>query len=83
MKIEINKEENFIDVWNEEEQIWNRYFKVSIPVTAEGKKIPEKITINENGTIGFPDGEWTARNIDKAFAMKINSIIDYLQSKGE
>jgi hypothetical protein len=49
----------------------------------EEKKIPEKITINDNGTIGFPNGEWTARNMDKAFAMKINSIIDYLKSKGE
>ena len=49
----------------------------------EGEKIPEKITINENGTIGFPNGQWTARNMDKAFAMKINSIIDYLKSKGE
>ena len=38
---------------------------------------------NENGTIGFPNGQWTARNMDKAFAMKINSIIDYLKSKGE
>lgn len=47
----------------------------------ETKKIPEKITINDNGTIGFPKGEWTARNMDKAFAMKINSIIDYLKSK--
>ena len=49
----------------------------------EENKIPEKISINDNGTIGFPNGEWTARNMDKAFAMKINSIIDYLESKGE
>lgn len=49
----------------------------------EEKKIPEKITINDNGTIGFSNGEWTARNMDKAFAIKINSIIDYLKSKGE
>lgn len=52
----------------------------------EEKKIPEKITINENGTIGFPNGQWTARNMDKAFAMKINEIVHYLQylkSKGE
>ena len=49
----------------------------------EEKKIPEKITINDNGTLGFPNGNWTARNMDKAFAMKINSIIDYLKSKGD
>lgn len=35
-----------------------------------------KITINENGTIGFPNGCWTARNMDKAFAIKINELID-------
>lgn len=52
-------------------------------ILEEEKKIPEKISINENGTIGFPNGQWTARNMDKAFAMKINSIIDYLKSKGE
>lgn len=40
------------------------------------KKGIEKITINDNGTIGFPNGEWTARNMDKAFAIKINQIID-------
>ena len=50
-------------------------------ILEEAKKIPEKISINDNGTIGFPNGEWTARNMDKAFAMKINSIIDYLKSK--
>ena len=54
-----------------------------VEILEEEKKIPEKITINDNGTIGFPNGEWTARNMDKAFAMKINSIIDYLKSKGD
>lgn len=49
----------------------------------EENEMPEKITINENGTIGFPDGQWKARNMDKAFAMKINEIIDYINSKKE
>lgn len=40
----------------------------------EDKKI-EKITIRDN-SIGFPNGEWTARKIDIAFAHKINEIID-------
>lgn len=80
MKIKIDLADNFIDVWNEEKEIWERYVKVGLE---EEKKIPEKITINENGTIGFPNGQWTARNMDKAFAMKINEIIDYLKSKGE
>lgn len=48
-----------------------------VEIIEEDKKI-EKITINDNGTIGFPNGQWTARNMDKAFAMKINEIIDKL-----
>lgn len=35
----------------------------------------EQISINENGTLGFPNGNWTARNMDKAFAIKINELI--------
>ena len=57
-----------------------------VEILEEEKKIPEKITINDNGTIGFPNGQWTARNMDKAFAIKINEIIDYfeyLKSKGD
>lgn len=34
----------------------------------------EEITIRDT-TIGFPNGEWTARNMDKAFAIKINQLI--------
>lgn len=54
-----------------------------VEILEEEKKIPEKITINDNGTLGFPNGQWTARNMDKAFAVKINQLIDYLESKGE
>ena len=80
MKIQCDFEQGYIDVWNETDEQWDRYV---ICNKKEEKKIPEKITINDNGTIGFPNGEWTARNMDKAFAMKINSIIDYLKGKGE
>ena len=45
-----------------------------IEIIKENKKI-EKITIREK-TLGFPKGEWTARNMDKAFAIKINELID-------
>lgn len=55
----------------------------TVEIIEEEKKIPEKITINDNGTLGFPNGEWTARNMDKAFAIKFNQLIDYLESKGE
>lgn len=56
---------------------------MSIEAGTQENKIPEKITINQNGTLGFPNGQWTARNMDKAFASKINSIIDYLKTKGD
>lgn len=46
-----------------------------VEIIKEDKKI-EKISINDNGTIGFPNGQWAARNMDKAFAIKINKLID-------
>ena len=45
-----------------------------VEIIEEPKKI-EKITVREK-TLGFPNGEWTARNMDKAFAIKINELID-------
>ena len=45
-----------------------------VEIIEEPKKI-EKITIREK-TLGFPNGEWTARNMDKAFAIKINELVD-------
>lgn len=56
----------FTNGWNK--SLENKPFK-------EDKEI-EKININDNGTIGFPNGQWTARNMDKAFAIKINELID-------
>lgn len=53
--------------------------KVEIP--EEPKKI-EKITVREK-TLGFPNGEWTARNMDKAFAIKINELIDEINKLQE
>lgn len=32
MKIKIDLADNFIDVWNEEKQIWERYVKVELEV---------------------------------------------------
>lgn len=53
-----------------------------VEIIEEPKKI-EKITIREK-TLGFPNGEWTARNMDKAFAIKINELIDEINNlKGE
>lgn len=49
-----------------------------IEIIEEPKKI-EKITVREK-TLGFPSGEWTARNMDKAFAIKINELIDEIDN---
>lgn len=50
----------------------------TIEIIEEPKKI-EKITVREK-TLGFPNGEWTARNMDKAFAIKINELIDEINN---
>ena len=49
-----------------------------VEIIEELKKI-EKITVREK-TLGFPNGEWTARNMDKAFAIKINELIDEINN---
>ena len=52
-----------------------------VEIIEEDKKI-EKITVREK-TLGFPNGEWTARNMDKAFAIKINELIDEINNLKE
>ena len=52
-----------------------------VEIIKEPKKI-EKITVKEK-TLGFPNGEWTARNMDKAFAIKINELIDEIKNLKE
>ncbi len=89
VQVELTEKEylEYLDKINEYmESVRNYIPKLSFLKLEEEKKIPEKITINDNGTIGFPKGEWTARNMDRAFAMKINEIVHYLQylkSKGD
>ena len=52
-----------------------------VEIIEDSKKI-EKITVREK-TLGFPNGEWTARNMDKAFAIKINELIDEINNLKE
>lgn len=52
-----------------------------VEIIEEPKKI-EKITVREK-TLGFPNGVWTARNMDKAFAIKINELIDEINNLKE
>lgn len=83
MKIMVNLNENFIDVWNEEKEIWERYVKVDL-VSEQQNKIPEKLSTwfaleenCENDNIQY------ANNNFKTMYEKINEICGYLKSKGE
>ena len=57
------------------------FLKAEVEIIEETKKI-EKITVREKN-LGFPNGEWTARNMDKAFAIKINELIDEINNLKE
>lgn len=59
----------------------NDFLNDEVEIIEEPKKI-EKITVREK-TLGFPNGEWTARNMDKAFAIKINELIDEINNLKE
>lgn len=59
----------------------NDFLNEKVEIIEEPKKI-EKITVREK-TLGFPNGEWTARNMDKAFAIKINELIDEINNLKE
>ena len=75
------EDENYRDYLTEcflESQMFDKNIEI-INEKEENKKI-EKITLNDDGTLGFPNGCWTARNMDKAFAIKINEIINKLNS---
>lgn len=79
----VNLSESFIDVWNEEKEMWERYVKVSL-VPEEENKIPKKLSTwfslekdCENDNIQY------ANNNFKTMYEKINEICDYLKSKGE
>ena len=73
------------DIWLFEELFEYRrtieFINDEVEIIEEQKKI-EKITVREK-TLGFPNGEWTARNMDKAFAIKINELIDEINNLKE
>lgn len=59
-----------------------------VEILEEEKKIPEKLNIEDDGNtitlFGEKENEWTILdNVDVIICNKINSIIDYLKSKGE
>lgn len=51
------------------------FLNQKVEVIEEDDDEIKKIIIGEK-TLGFSNGEWTARNMDKAFAIKINELID-------
>lgn len=79
----IEKETN--EVFYLSSYIGNNYisdiFTSEVEIIEEPEKI-EKITVREK-TVGFPNGEWTARNMDKAFAIKINELINEINNLKE
>lgn len=79
-----SKAELYLFSWlfeSQEEGLW-----LEVEIIEEKPKKIEEITINENGTLGFSNGNWTARNMDKEFASKINEIVktvNYLLEKSD
>lgn len=84
MKMMVNLSESFIDVWNEEKEMWERYAKVSLAPEKENK-LPEKIDQNnfEWEYIYSKKSNKEIINNLTILRLKYNEIIDYLKSKGE
>lgn len=80
MKIKIDLADNFIDVWNEEKEIWERYVKVGLE---EEKKIPKKLEYYDDSIAWVIDDVGQLSDVDKVIIDKLNDVIDYLKSKGE
>lgn len=79
MKVKIDIADNFIDVWNEEKEIWERYVKIELEEEPQEHKIPEKLTIgvNEYDEIHINNEIYGERQV-RVVADKINEILDYL-----
>lgn len=70
--------EEYKGLFDMRDSILTQFLNDKVEIIEEPKKI-EKITVREK-TLGFPNGEWTARNMDKAFAIKINELIDKINN---
>lgn len=55
----------------------------TVEILEEQKKIPEKLNIELNSDDENKVNYYRATNLECDLAFKINSIIDYLESKGE
>ncbi len=83
MKISYELEQGYIDVWNEESEEWDRYIKVNKESVVEEKKIPEKIEQRLLTDDGLPVLKLFVNQRLAELTYVINSIIDYLKSKGD
>ena len=70
----INEENEDIAFYLGDNFLESTIFKECIEIPNDNFENIEKITIRDK-TIGFPKGEWTARNMDIAFSIKINQLI--------
>ena len=59
------------------------HLNTQIEILEEEKKIPEKLNIELNSGDENKVNYYRATNLECELAFKINSIIDYLKSKGE
>ena len=76
MKIEIDLADNFIDVWNEKKEKWERYVKVELE---EEKELPEKLNVEKDGNGRIDDIYMSRQEIDER--NKINEIIEFLKKR--
>ena len=74
-------DEEYKGLFDMRDSILTQFLNDYVEIIEDPKKI-EKITVREK-TLVFPNGEWTARNIDKAFAIKINELIDEINNLKE
>jgi len=87
-KFEYNNKYYDIEIKDKEKDILSEhlakksFYNDKVEIIEDNDKL-EKININDNGTLGFPNGCWTARNMDKAFAIRINKIIDHISKTEE
>lgn len=73
MRLDVEKEKNFIDLWNPEKNKWERYVKVNdeVVIREEDKKI-EKLDIAWQNAFD----EQVQQDCVKIILNKINEIID-------
>ncbi len=90
MKVKIDIADNFIDVWNEEKEIWERYVKIELEEEPQEHKIPEKLEIcyspDIEEEIFYEKGNKPNHYVlgdagNKLIISKINEILDYLEEK--